>query len=284
MHDFKTVDYHEDYDHQDLVDQVHDEYPNDTILVSNPVPPGAKAKNIRVRNNEDLIKAYTFDRFVKNVEIMVDGFGYMGSDPKKGIMTPILFLIEIGTIIPINKFYDFRYNAFLAYFAEDDYDYDNLIWKGGHLSDNYTCLGRFSQTVLTGSNEYVCTVRDNCKRYTTTKSDLTKVSYATCKIWAVYTKFVNKYYPVQTADYIRTNNDPRILQHLKYNQFHVYSPYSSPTYPHINTLGIFNPTHPILVRRPRRLNSTIVIIDNIPTCNPDGTWRGVGIELEKLYR
>ena len=272
MYDFKTVDYHKDTDHQDLVDLVKQQYPNDNIVPSSPKVIGARSKNIQVWNNEDLIKAYTFSKLTKNVEIMTDGFAYLGHDKLRSMNNPILFLIDPGTIIPINKFYDFRWNAFLAYFAEDNYDYDsNLIWTYGNPSDNYTCTGTFKPSVIS-TTSFDCPVRENCKRYVTTPNNLTKISYYTCKQQAIYTQFINKYYPVKTADYIRTNNKSTMLLSSDTSNF---NPCSELSTPRDNTLK--------LLRRPSRNNTTKLIINNIPMVYPDGKWWKVGLELEKQY-
>jgi len=284
MYDFKVVDYHEDLDHQDLVDLVQEAYPNDVIVPSSPTVIGARSKNIQVRNNEDLIKAYTFSKFVKNVEIMVDGFGYLGHDRIRSMENPILFMIEPGTIIPITDFYDFRWNAFLAYFRDESYDYNaNLIWTNGNVSDNYTCLGTFKYSV-DSTNALYCPVRENCKRFTTSPTKLTRVSYFTCKKWAIYTQFVNKYYPVKTADYIRTNNTATRLLRTDRSNFYVCSKYTIPTYSHIMPPQMTPSVIQKFERTPFRPNHTEVIIDNIPMVYPDGTWWRVGLELEKVYK
>ena len=272
MYDFKVVDYHKDDDHQDLVDLVKQQYPNDNIVPSSPKVIGARSKNIQVWNNDDLIKAYTFNRLTKNVEIMVDGFAYLSHNKLRSMDNCILFLIEPGTIIPINKFYDFRWNAFLAYFADNDYDYDNnLIWSHGNPFDKYTCAGSFRYS-NNSVESFECPVRDNCKRYVTIPNNLTKISYNTCKKWGMYTKFINKYYPVKTADYIRTNNKSTMLLSSDTSNF---NPCSELSTPRDNTLK--------LLRRPSRNNTTKLIINNIPMVYPDGKWWKVGLELEKQY-
>jgi len=289
MHDFKIIDYHIYLDHQDLVDLVQEQYPNIDIQTALPRVVGSRAKNIKVWNNEDLIKAYTFNKLVKNIEIMTDGFVYLGHNDYKGMNNPIVYLLEPGMIIPIDKFYDFKNNVFLAYYADEDYEYnDNLIWTHGNVSDKYTCLGTFQRTIGSDSNTktFNCAIRDNCKRYVSSPTNKTKVSYYTCKQWAIYTQFVNKYYPLKTADYFRFNSVDKILMNSPRDNVYVFSDYNYPIYDHISgtpvILGL--PTsYPELIHRPPRENSTVVIIDNIPVLNPDGSWRGVGIELEKVF-